>query len=261
MYTKLSGMHTDLAAGRPTYQNTRCQNPENHLESEDGGTTLLPTPVIIYRITWRESPETSISKVQDKTVHPCAVGNHLQDYLLTPCSTVHLEKLTGSQLVEKFSAFYGTQRRFITAFTSARHLSISWASSIQSMPPHPTFWRSIIISSHLRLGLPSDLFPSGFPPKPCINLSSPQTWYTPRPSHSSRFDHPSTIGWAHNLHNPKTCTSNLTTEALSFSETPVTNYTQFYTCLSITQKTSRCHDPKPAPPTWRRRHSVSPKFR
>jgi hypothetical protein len=40
-------------------------------------------------------------------------------YLLTPRSTVLLEKLTGFQLVKKFPAFYGT-RRFITAFTSAR---------------------------------------------------------------------------------------------------------------------------------------------
>ena len=34
-----------------------------------------------------------------------------------------LEKLTGFQLVKKFPAFYGT-RRFITTFTSARHLSL-----------------------------------------------------------------------------------------------------------------------------------------
>jgi len=34
---------------------------------------------------------------------------------------------------------------------------------IQFMPSHPTSWRSILIlSSHLRLGLPSDLLPSGF---------------------------------------------------------------------------------------------------
>jgi len=50
---------------------------------------------------------------------------------------VLLEKLTGSKLVKKCSAFYGN-RRFITAFTSACHLSLSSASSIQSISPHPT---------------------------------------------------------------------------------------------------------------------------
>ena len=44
-------------------------------------------------------------------------------YLLTPWCRVLLEKLTGLQLVKKFPAFYGT-RRFITAFISARHLSL-----------------------------------------------------------------------------------------------------------------------------------------
>jgi hypothetical protein len=34
---------------------------------------------------------------------------------------------------------------FITAFTSALQLSLPWASSIQSMPQHPTSWRSILI--------------------------------------------------------------------------------------------------------------------
>ena len=84
-------------------------------------------------------------------------------YLLTPWSRVILEKLASLQLVKKFSAFYGT-RRFLTALTSARHLSLSWASPIQSSYPNPTSWRSILIlSSHLRLGLPNGLFPSGFP--------------------------------------------------------------------------------------------------
>ena len=48
---------------------------------------------------------------------------YLLTYLLTPWDRVLLEKLTGFQLVKKFPAFYGT-RRFITAFTSARHLSL-----------------------------------------------------------------------------------------------------------------------------------------
>ena len=51
----------------------------------------------------------------------------------------------------------------VTTFTSARQLSLSWASSIQSLPPHPTSWRSIVLlSSHLRVGLPSSIFPPDF---------------------------------------------------------------------------------------------------
>ena len=78
-------------------------------------------------------------------------------FLLTPWSRVVLEKLTGFQLVEKFPALYKI-RRFINAFTSARQLSLSWATSIQFILIHPTFWRCIwILSSHLRLGLPKSI--------------------------------------------------------------------------------------------------------
>ena len=97
---------------------------------------------------------------------------YLLPYLLTPWCRVLLEELTGLQLVKKFPAFNGT-RRFITALTSIRHPSLSWASPVQSIYSHPTSWRSIpILSTHLRLGLPSGLFPSGFPTK---------TLYTPSP--------------------------------------------------------------------------------
>ena len=41
---------------------------------------------------------------------------------LTPCNRVLLQKLTGFQLVKKFPPCHGT-RRFITAFTSARHFA------------------------------------------------------------------------------------------------------------------------------------------
>ena len=91
--------------------------------------------------------------------------NNIFTYLLTPWCRVLLEKLTGLQLVKKFPAFHGTPR-FITALTSVRHLSLSWASPIQSIYPHSTSWRSILIlSTHLRPGLPSGIFPSGFPTK------------------------------------------------------------------------------------------------
>ena len=97
---------------------------------------------------------------------------YLLTYLLTPWCRVLLEKLTGLQLVKKFPAFHGA-RRFITALTSVHHLSLSWARPIQSIYPHPTSWRSILISTHLLLGLPSGLFPSGFPTKTLYTPLSP----------------------------------------------------------------------------------------
>ena len=104
------------------------------------------------------------------SIIPCVDHCAWKGYLLTPWSRVLLEKLTGSQLVKKFLAFYGT-RSFIIAFTSARHQSLSWASSIQSKPPYRISWRSILtLSSHLRMGLPRGLFPSSIPTK---------TLYTP----------------------------------------------------------------------------------
>jgi hypothetical protein len=121
---------------------------------------------------------------QDVTTYPDAVHKHVsiicranlsKMYLLTPCSRVLPEKLTGPQTVKKFLTFYGN-RRFITAFTTARHLSLSWAILIQFMPPPPYFTsrRSILIlSSLLRLGLPIDFRTSHFPIRPCMHLSSP----------------------------------------------------------------------------------------
>ena len=78
------------------------------------------------------------------------------------------------QLVKKYPAFHGT-RRFITALTSLRHPSLSWTSPIQSIYPHSTSWRSILIlTTHLLLGLPSGLLPSGFPTKTLYTpISSP----------------------------------------------------------------------------------------
>jgi len=101
--------------------------------------------------------------------HP---DRYVSRYLLIPWCRVLLEKLTSLQLVKQFPAFYGT-RRFITAFTSAHHLSLSWASSMQSIPPSPNLWRSVLILwSHLRLDFPSVLFPPGFHTK---------SLYTPLP--------------------------------------------------------------------------------
>ena len=90
---------------------------------------------------------------------------YLLTYLLTPWCRVLLQQLTGLQLVKKFHTFHRT-RKFITALTSVHHLSLSWASPIQSIYPHPTSWRSVLILfTLLSLGLPSGLLPSGFPTK------------------------------------------------------------------------------------------------
>jgi len=75
------------------------------------------------------------------------VFDYTLTYLLTPLCIVLLEQRTGLQLVKKFPAFHGT-RRFITALTSVCHLSLSWASPIQSKYPHPTSWRSVLIFLH-----------------------------------------------------------------------------------------------------------------
>ena len=118
-------------------------------------------------------------------------------YLLTPWCRVLLEQLTGLQLVKKFPAFHGT-RRFITALTSVHHLSLPWASSIQSIYPHPTSWRSVLIlSTHLRLGLPSGLFPSGFPSVTLYSPLSPVLWSQPTSQKSTVLSHLAAEAWNH----------------------------------------------------------------
>jgi len=52
---------------------------------------------------------------------------------------------------------------FITVLTTAPHWPLSWARWIQSTPSHSISLRFIqILSFHLRLGLGSGIFPSGF---------------------------------------------------------------------------------------------------
>jgi hypothetical protein len=133
----------------------------------------------------------------------CSWNVHVATYLftclltdlLTPWSRVLLQNLTGLQLVKKFPTYDGTGR-FITAFTSVHYLSLSWASSIQSIPPHPTSWRStLILSSHLCLGLPSGLSLKFSHQNPVHTSPFPHTRYMPRPSHSAQFHHPHNSGW------------------------------------------------------------------
>jgi hypothetical protein len=66
---------------------------------------------------------------------------------------------------EESPACYET-RRFITVFTTALHWFLSWARWTQYTSSHLISLRStLILYSIYALGLPSGLFPSGFPTK------------------------------------------------------------------------------------------------
>ena len=156
-----------------------------------GTTTTTKTTLPFYRVLF-VIPYSPNAMCPDFITH--LISSCLLTYLLTPWCRVFLEQLTGLQLVKKFPVFHGT-RRFITALTSVRQLSLSWSSTIQSIYPHPTSWRSILIlSTHLRLGLPSGSFRPVSPPRPYTPPLLTHTRHMPSPSHSSRFYHPHNIG-------------------------------------------------------------------
>jgi hypothetical protein len=85
-------------------------------------------------------------------VYPCS--------WLTPWSEVFLENWVVSHLFKKFPAFDVTWR-FITVFTRARHLSVSWARWIKHVPFQRIYEYLIsisVLSFCLYLGFPSGLF-------------------------------------------------------------------------------------------------------
>jgi len=104
------------------------------------------------------------------------------------------EKLLVTRLAKKFWTFCGTQR-FLTVFTQVFNWSLSWARFIQSISSYPISLRSfLMLSSHLCLGLPTCLFPSGFPTKILCTSHLSHMCYMP-PSHPPWLDPPSNIWW------------------------------------------------------------------
>ena len=69
---------------------------------------------LVYCFSFDDSTTSAERRADDK----------MAPYLLTPYSTVRLEKLTGSAASQEIPRIFGT-RRFITVLTSARHLSLS----------------------------------------------------------------------------------------------------------------------------------------
>jgi len=102
-----------------------------------------------------------LNKRRSKTHVPIR-DRHMTKSKVTSWRGTILDKLTVTQPVKKFPAFYAT-RRFITVLTRTRHWSPAWIRSIQSTPLHAISPRSfLILSSYLRLGLQSRRLPSSF---------------------------------------------------------------------------------------------------
>jgi hypothetical protein len=100
--------------------------PVSHGTTSIRSITSTATYFAVKKTNVSETGKVSISKTPPLLCH-----------FKTPRSRVLPEKLTVPQLVEKVPAFYAT-RRFITAFTTARLLSLSSVRSIHSKPHHPT---------------------------------------------------------------------------------------------------------------------------
>jgi hypothetical protein len=79
-----------------------------------------------------------------------------------------LWKVDSHSACQRIAAFFYGTLRFITLFTETRHMTFSWASRIQLAPSIPFSLRSILmLSSHLRLGLPVVPYLQASQPKPC----------------------------------------------------------------------------------------------
>ena len=99
---------------------------------------------------------------------------YLLTYLLTPWSRVLLEKLPGSAASQEIPRILSNPKVHYRTHKCTPPLPI--LSQIHPVPtPPPTSLRFVLIlSSHLRLGLPNGLFPSRFPIRTmCAHLSPP----------------------------------------------------------------------------------------
>ena len=116
-------------------------------------------------------------------------------YLLTPCSRVLLEKLTGFQPVKKIPHILWNQEGSLPYSQVPAtcpypipldpvHTHTSYFLKIHLNITHPSMFGSPKLSLSFRLPHQNSVYASPLP----------HTRYMPRPSHSSRFYHPDNIG-------------------------------------------------------------------
>ena len=114
---------------------------------------------------------------------------------MKPRRRVLPENQTRLPLVKKFPVFCGN-RRFITLFTTARHLSLSYARSIQYKPLQRISFKIhsniILPPTHVFLVAP---FPHFLHQNPVFTSPLLLTSHMPLPSHSSWFAYPSNLWW------------------------------------------------------------------
>jgi hypothetical protein len=106
-------------------------------------------------------------------------------FLLIPCSTVLLEKLTGSSVSQDIPRILWSLK--VCHCVTMCPPPVPILSQINPFDaPHPTSWRSMLmLTSHLILGLSSGLFPSGFLTKtlytpllsPCVLHAPPISFF------------------------------------------------------------------------------------
>jgi hypothetical protein len=154
-----------------TYTHARTHTHTHRVGDQMAEIQLTQTPEPVF---------TAIRLLGSKNVW--STSNKLT-YLLT-----YTKEQSPSWEANRFSASQEIPRVLRNPKVHYRHLSLSWASLIQSTPSYSTSWRSILIlSSHLCLDLLSGLFSFRFPHQNPVYASPlPHTRYMPRPSASNK---------------------------------------------------------------------------